>query len=87
MDSTFEISVDSSPALREGSLTQPTITVCPCSEGWIVKKGQHQLAVLPSRADAEALAILVLDGDVLIQVLDSDGLVSALLRRTVCRRA
>ena len=83
MHSTPQIYVDRFPALPEGSSMQPAITIYPCGSGWAVSKGQSHMAVLPSRPDAEAFAILVLDGEGVIQVLDSDGLVSGLVRRTM----
>jgi len=80
MYSTSKNFVDSFPAPPESM--QPAITIYPCASGWAVTKGQSHMAVLPSRSDAEAFAVLVLDGEGLIQVLDSDGSVSGLLTRT-----
>jgi hypothetical protein len=58
------------------------ITVVPTQTGWVVMRGRDKLAELPSRIDAEAFAIMFVDGDGMVEVLNQDGQVEGLLRRT-----
>ena len=58
------------------------ITVVPTQTGWVVMRGKDKLAELPSRIDAEAFAVMFVRGDCMVEVLDQDGQVDGLLRRT-----
>jgi hypothetical protein len=63
-------------------MPQRVITIRPDAKDWLVILPGHHLTRFRSRLDAEAFAMRVADDQSVIDVLNSDGLVEACLRKT-----